>query len=280
MARLKKILKKLFKPRRRITPVYLNRTQNNILKDRCILITGGSSGIGYAIAELFAQNGAIVIITGRNEDKLENARIQLHKTAGTSVFSFALNNESTDLFEESIIKIEKMVGRKIDTLINNAGISSKTSFLNMDEKDFDDVISINLKSTIFLSQAFARYLIKNNIEGNILNIGSSSGIRPANNPYMISKWGIRGFTLGIAKQLIKYGIVVNGIAPGPTATQMLCKDKDNLYGASNDSGRLVSVVEIASLALQLVSMNGRMIIGEMVNINGGSGTLTFDDIEY
>ena len=173
-----------------------------------------------------------------------------------------------------------MVGKKIDILVNNAGVSCKTSFLNITEEDFDNTISIDLKAMVFLSQEFAHYMIENNICGNILNIGSSSGLRPANTPYTIAKWGVRGFTLGIAKQLIKYNIVVNGIAPGPTATPMLTQEQDNLFGPQNDAKRFVHPNEIASMAVQLVSNSCRMIIGDMVNINGGSGTLTFDDVNY
>lgn len=97
---------------------------------------------------------------------------------------------------------------------------------------------------------------------------------------MVSKWGVRGLTLGMAKSLIKHDIVVNGIAPGPTSTPMLVKNTDNLSGTQNDAKRYVHPQEVASIATQLVSNSCRMMVGEMVNIGGGSGTLTFDDIPY
>lgn len=96
----------------------------------------------------------------------------------------------------------------------------------------------------------------------------------------MSKWALRGFTLGIAKSLIKYDIVVNGIAPGPTATKMLGADDSNLNWPEIDSKRMASVEEISQMAVRLVSNECRMIIGEMINITGGAGTLSVDDIKY
>ena len=77
------------------------------------------------------------------------------------------------------------------------------------------MLDTNIKGTVFLSKYFSEYLRQNDIKGNILNMVSSSGLRPAVSAYEISKWGLRGFTAGLAKKLIPYGIVVNGIAPGP-----------------------------------------------------------------
>ena len=87
------------------------------------------------------------------------------------------------------------------------------------------------KGVFFLSQMLGKYFVTNNIKGNILNIASASCIRPADSAYTVSKWGIRGLTLGLAKTLAKYGITVNGIAPGPTATPMMIKRRTKQYVA-------------------------------------------------
>ena len=120
-----------------------------------------------------------------------------------------------------------------------------------------------------------------NIAGNILNIASSSSFRPASSAYTISKWGVRGLTLGLAKSFSPYGIVVNGVAPGPTATPMLLKDKkDDLTFERNPLGRFALPEEIANMAVFLVSDMGRTIVGDIVCMTGGAGVITFDDVNY
>ena len=119
---------------------------------------------------------------------------------------------------------------------------------------------------------------ENKIQGNILNVSSSSAIRPASNSYGLAKWGIRGMTLGFAKHLSADGIVVNAIAPGPTATSMLLDagNKD-INRPSSPSERYATPEEIANLAVILVSDLGRMVNGDTVYVTGGCGLLTFDD---
>lgn len=122
---------------------------------------------------------------------------------------------------------------------------------------------------------------ENKVEGNILNVGSSSCLRPATSAYTLSKWGIRGLTLGLAKSLAPYGITVNGIAPGPTATPMLLEDsQSNITNNSNPIGRYVLPEEIANMAVVLVSSMGRTIVGDMIYMTGGAGIITYDDINY
>ena len=280
--KLKKIYKKVINlvSIKEKVPVLIAVQNDELLKNRVAVITGGSSGIGLAITKSFLRSGATVVITGRNLQKLENVISDLESQYKGCIYFYQLDNSNVSNFVNVFDEIEELIGKHVDTLVNNAGIACNTSFLNITEDDYDAVLQINLKGMVFLSQTFAKYLIKNNIKGNILNIGSSSGLRPANSPYTISKWGVRGFTLGIAKQLINYDIVVNGIAPGPTATPMLTSNINDLNGPKNDSHRFIHTEEISNMAVQLVSNSGRMIIGEMINITGGSGTLTFDDIEY
>lgn len=143
------------------------------------------------------------------------------------------------------------------------------------------MLDTNLKGTAFLSRTVARYMIENKIQGNILNIASSSSLRPAISAYTLSKWGIRGLTLGLAKALIPYGIVVNGIAPGPTATPMLLPDGGEDIG--NDTlpgGRYAMPEEIANMAVVLVSGMGRTVVGDIVYMTGGAGLITFEDMNY
>ena len=251
-------------------------TYNNCLKGKTALITGGTSGIGYRIAEFYLSAGATVIITGRNKEKLEKANYNLQKTS-PSVYAFQLDNCKVDSFEDVFEKIANTKGiGMIDILVNNAGVlggNIKTSTI----EEYDNVMNANLRGCFFLSRIFARYLIAHNIQGNILNIASSSSLRPADSAYNLSKWGIRGLTLGLAKSLIPYGITVNGIAPGPTATPMMGEKSGNIAHSTLPLGRYITPEEIANMAVVLVSDMGKSIVGDIVYMTGGAGTITFDD---
>ena len=119
-----------------------------------------------------------------------------------------------------------------------------------------------------------------NIKGKIINITSIAGIKSGFDPYSVSKWGATCITKGLAKELVHHGIVVNGIGPGPTATEMLGKNGSDLYNAKNPSQRYCTAEEIANLATMLVGEAGRMIVGDLVYISGGAATITFDDQSY
>lgn len=151
---------------------------------------------------------------------------------------------------------------------------------NATEEVYDAVLDTNLKGTFFLSQFVGKYMKENNIKGNILNIASSSSLRPAVSAYTLSKWGVRGLTLGLAKALAPYGITVNGLAPGPTATPMLMKDTSNITNNRIPLGRYVKPEEIANMAVFLVSEMGRSIIGDIVYMTGGAGVVTYEDMGY
>lgn len=266
-------------PRITIEAKILQVHTSELLKSHVVLITGGSSGIGKAIAKACLESGAKVVITGRNEEKLHHAVDELREVA-TAIYSMILDNSDVKKMKEAIWEAERLAGAKLTTLINNAGIALG-SFDHLEEEEFDKVLDTNIKGTVFLSKYFSEYLRQNDIKGNILNMVSSSGLRPAVSAYEISKWGLRGFTAGLAKKLIPYGIVVNGIAPGPTATPMLMRDGEhNLFHPTNPSGRYTTPEEVASLAVYLISDMARQIVGDVVCMTGGAGTITYDDIKF
>lgn len=252
---------------------------NEILKDRVALITGGASGIGHAIAKQFLKSGATVIIAGRNLAKLSEVKEEL-KVLGT-VYTLQLDvTEISSLQEKLNEAIALVKGKNIDILVNNAGISGG-ELSTATEEEFEKILDTNIKGTFFLSKAFGNYFKENNIKGNILNIASSSSLRPATSAYNISKWGLRGFTLGLARLLIPYGITVNGIAPGPTATPMMMKDpSNNMAKPSSLIKRWIMPEEIANMAVFLVSQMGKSIIGDIIYMTGGAGNLSNEDITY
>lgn len=254
-----------------------------MLQNRSALITGGYGGIGFAIADAFLRNGANVIISGRNYEKLSNAYQKLSQISTKSNIDFVLlDNENTQSVQNGFAKVLEKTNNKLDILVNNAGISSG-DFSNLNEKEFDTTLNINLKSVYFLSSLFATH-IKSTAQlskANILNIASSSSLRPAISPYMLSKWGIRGLTLGFGKSLIPYNIVVNALAPGPTATPMLVPHtQESIDLPNNPIKRFATPQEIANMAVILVSDMSRTIVGDCVYMSGGAGLITFDDVDY
>ena len=253
-----------------------------LLTDRCALITGGTSGIGFSIAEAFVNNGAKVVITGRDQKRLDKAVEDLKKSTGlATVYGFVSDNKRVEDFGSLISYInDELKMDKLDILVNNAGMNRGAGFPKTTATDFSDVMDTNLKGMYFLTQEVARYMISQKIKGNILNISSSAALRPTISPYFLSKLGIEGLTRGFAKKLIPDGIVVNGLAPGPTATRMLTDETENLYLPSNPSGRYVSPEEVANMAVVLVSDIGRMIVGDTVYITGGAGVVSIDDTSY
>ena len=255
-------------------PIYIPQFQSDLLKEKKALITGGTSGIGLAMAKAFIRSGAKVAITGRSKEKIDDALSLLDCNA----FGLLIDNTKVDTFKNGIDECVEVLGMP-DILVNNAGQIYCTTFGNTDLDNYNSIMNANLRGAYFLSQEVANRWIANGIKGHILNVGSSSSLRPGNSPYVLSKWGIRSMTIGVAKELIKHGIVVNGIAPGPTSTKMFVKGEENgINWDKNPSGRLVTEEEIANLAVVLVSDLGRMVVGDMLFVSGGAGVITVDDL--
>lgn len=270
---------------KKAVPVYVPIYHNSLLNNRTALITGGTSGIGFEIAKAFLLSGATVVITGRDKARITTAVDELksiNESFVDRVLGVELDNSDVSKFEEKLENIKSLLGnRKLDILVNNAGVLTGGSFSQVTPDDFDLVYKTNLKGVYFLSQVVSKYMIQNNIHGNILNIASSSSLRPAISPYTLSKWGVKGLTIGLAKTLAPHQITVNGLAPGPTATPMLMsKDNNDLTHHKIPSNRFTTPEEIANFAVILVSNLSRMIIGDTIYMTGGAGNLTVDDIDY
>ena len=275
--KLKKVVKRKFEVKH---PVYIPVLYGELLKGRVALVTGGTRGIGFSIAKSFLNNGATVIITGRNQERINQACLELKGgNEKGEIYGMVMDNTNVQSMKKTFEEILQIVPqKKIDVFVNNAGVINKTNFEHAEEADFDLVINTDLKGPYFLTQLVADYMRTQVIKGNILNVTSSSALRPTTTSYGLAKWGMRGFTLGLAKELSKYEIVVNGIAPGPTYTEMISDDGNgNLNRPSSPSGRMTSPEEIGNIATVLVSEMGKMINGDTIYISGGCGNLTLDD---
>lgn len=259
----------LFKHREIVSIPYLVG-DTCLLEGKTAIITGGSGGIGYAIAESLIQSGCNVIITGTNVSKLERCCAQL----GVNAKYLQLELDRVTTFNVKIEEASHFYG-PIDILINSAGIfSSNNTFINVEENEYDNIMDINLKGTYFITQAVANHMIKRNVKGHILMVSSQSALEPSWSPYRLSKFGLNGITRGIAQQLLPYGIVVNGIGPGPTATGMQnYHEGDSISTNGNPAKRYTMPQEIAIYAKYLVSDMGNMIIGNTIYLSGGRGII-------
>lgn len=256
-----------------VVPVYITKTEGDLLNDKVALIIGGSGGIGFGIAESFVNHGCKVVLAGTNINSLKENCLKL---GGVKIAKYIiLDLTKVSEFSEKIQEANnKFPNKNIDILVNGAGVHSSSPVGEVTESNYDMILDINLKGMFFMCQEIGNYMKKNNIKGHILNLSSASALKPACSPYEISKWGVRGLTLGIAENLVPYGIIVNAIGPGPVSTKMLGKkDGDSLYSEYNPIGRFSTPCEIGQLAVYMVSDVCNMVIGDTFYITGGSGTI-------
>lgn len=238
---------------------------------RNALVTGASRGIGYAITKKLSQNGYKVVITGRNIATLECVAQEL----GNSVFPMVWDAAEFEKAEEKISKAAEILGGRLDTVVNNAGIFAqqnewdKNSLLTTTTDEWQNVLDVNASAVFFTMQASVRYMLENNIKGNILNITSVAGEEPVYGAYGGSKILATALTRGWGKMFAPDGITINGIAPGPVATEMNhWHEGDSIQHDRIPYGRFATIDEIADLAMYLLDEKAKMICGETVIIDG------------
>lgn len=264
---IKQIIKKIILKSRRPVKVtanisYLN--PNGRLKGKRIIVTGGSRGIGKAIAHRLIIEGAKVIITGRNEESLKNCSEEL----GCKYLILDMLDISN--FDSFIENAESELGG-LDCLVNNAGVSlHEKTFFDVTEETFDVQVNTNFKGPLFLTQAFLKKLRSNNCHGNVLFISSETGITMDIRPYGYTKAAINSMVQGLAYVLAKDNIRVNAIAPGITATEMTgFSAEENLYCQSNMTDRVYLPEEVAETACFLLSDVSGCISGQIIACNNG-----------
>lgn len=256
-----------------IIPIQHNVDSEKILQDKVAVIVGGSGGIGLAIAKSFYESGCRVILCGTNEDKLRKCVTGFDNQENIRALVF--NIADTASVRKKVAEAAELFG-KIDILVNSAGVHTENvDFFTMTPEEYERVMDINIKGLYFVCQGFADYMKEQSddkTKKHILLISSSRGSEPAWSPYGLSKWALNGFTQGLAQILLPYNIVVNGIAPGSTATSLIgIKEGDNIYSRENQEERLIMPDEVANVAKLLVSSAGNMIVGEMIHVSGGRG---------
>lgn len=251
-------------PQNNISVNITKTVSGEILKDHNILITGGGSGIGLAIARRCAEEGANVIIVGRNEKRLREAASTI---SNCKIIPFDLTE--IDLLPDLLAQAEKLIGQDIDSLVLNAGISlheDNIEFVTIEgyEKQF----TTNLESTYFLAKEFVNK--RKDKKSNLLFISSERGFQCDDVPYGLTKCSINSLTRGLSRRFYRNGIRVNAIAPGITTSNMTgVKDNDNLALNRVVSGRVFIADEIAEVALFLLSDASMCISGEIIACDAG-----------
>ena len=237
------------------------------LKDKKILITGATGGIGHSLVEKFVNYGAIVLATGTKEEKLNNLQ---KKFSNIQTEKFKLDEHNK--IEEFIDKVDKRLNG-IDVLVNNAGITLDNLSIRLSEDNWKKVLDINLTSTFLLCKYSIKKMLKKR-KGKIINItsivGHTGNIGQAN--YAASKAGIVGFSKSLAIEYAKKNININCVSPGFIKTEMTDQINDDFKKTLIDkipSGNLGSGEDVSNCVVFLASDMSNYISGETIHVNGG-----------
>ncbi|WP_150540912.1 3-oxoacyl-[acyl-carrier-protein] reductase [Clostridium perfringens] len=243
-----------------------------MLKDKVAIVTGGTRGIGRAIALKLADHGANIVINYRNSDKEAEELKAILEEKGVKVLTVKCDISNFEDSKNLMDKCKEVFG-KIDILVNNAGITKDTLIMRMKEEDFDNVIDVNLKGTFNCAKHASAIMLKQRF-GKIINMTSVVGI--AGNAgqvnYAASKAGVIGLTKSLAKELGSRGITVNAVAPGFINTDMTASLSEKVKEEASKNiplKRLGDPEDVANLVGFLASDAAIYITGQVINVDGG-----------
>ena len=242
------------------------------LKGKVAIVTGGAAGIGRAIAEAFAREGAKVAITDLDPAQTETAAAEIAKACSAEVAGFGGNVTESSRCEAIVGEVIARFG-KVDILVNNAGITKDNLLMRMSEGEWDAVLSVNLKGPFNFTKAVIRPMMKAR-EGRIINIASVVGQmgNPGQANYSASKGGLIAFTKTCAKEFSSRYILVNAVAPGFIDTRMTAVLPEEVKKALLSHiplNRMGKPEEIARVALFLASEDSSYVTGQVLAVNGG-----------
>ena len=242
------------------------------LQEMTVLITGGSRGIGAAIAKRFAMEGVNIVIHYLEAHERANETARSCMALGANVLTIAADLRSKDQLERMREKLESH-GMHPDILVNNGGIAHYGMLMDVSEQEWDDVMAVNLKGMFLCSQLFMPYMI-NQRYGRIINVSSIWGMSGASCEvlYSTTKGGMNAFTKALAKELAPSGVTVNAVAPGAVETLMMESFDPQEKAALKQeipAGRFGSPEEIASLVYFLSLPESSYITGQIISPNGG-----------
>lgn len=245
------------------------------LKDRVVVVTGSSSGLGRQMAKGFAGQGATLVLLARRKERLEELAKEL-EAKGTKVLTIQCDVTNTKQVNEAAALAEKTFG-KVDVLVNCAGSAKNAGVLNMTDEEWDFTMDVDLKSVFLVTRAFANIMKKHNY-GRIINIASMYGLvgntAMDTVAYHSSKGGVVNFTRAVAAELAKYNITCNAICPGYFATELtidtLKTEAFTAYmKATVPLGRYGNEGELNAGAIFLASDEASYVTGVILPIDGG-----------
>lgn len=241
------------------------------LAGRVAIVTGGSRGIGAAIAGLLAEDGAGVVVSGRDAERLQRAVKELERT-GAAIEGVVAEAASREDAERLVDTAKQRFGR-IDVLVNNAGIIRDGLLVRMKDEDWDRVMEVNLRGAFLMTRATSKLMVRQK-SGRIINIASTAGAmgNAGQANYSAAKAGLIGFTKALARELAHWGILVNAVAPGLIETDLSAALPDTARQALMSQvplGRPGTPREVAEVVRFLAGDGATYITGQVFHVNGG-----------
>ena len=241
------------------------------LAGRVAIVTGGSRGIGAAVAASLAEHGAAVVVSGRDADRLERAVKELERAGATAVgvVADAASREDAERLTDTA---RQRFGR-IDVLVNNAGITRDGLLVRMKDEDWDRVMEVNLRGAFVMTRAVAKVMVRQK-SGRIVNVASAAGAmgNAGQTNYSAAKAGLIGFTKAAARELAHWHILVNAVAPGLIETDMSAAVPEaarQALLAQVPLGRIGTAREVAEVVRFLAEDGAAYVTGQVFHVNGG-----------
>ncbi len=241
------------------------------LTGRVAVVTGGTRGIGLAIARALAEDGASVVVSGRDAARLDSAVAEI-ETLGASALGVAADQSKREDCDRLVDAAKKSFGR-IDVLVNNAGITRDQLLVRMKDDDWDQVLDTNLRGVFLMTRAAAKSMMRQK-SGRIINIGSMAGAmgNPGQVNYSAAKAGVIGLTKAAARELAHWNILVNAVAPGLIETDMSAAIPTEAREALLQQvplKRAGAAREVAEVVRFLAGDGAAYVTGQTIHVNGG-----------
>ena len=241
------------------------------LVNKVAIVTGGAQGIGKSIAMKLASEGASIVIADMNEEGISLTTKEI-ESLGVKTLGVKCNIADMGEVNALVAKTQEMFPT-IDILVNNAGVTRDNLLMRMDEKDWDLVLSVNLKGPFLMTKAICQVMMKQRY-GRIVNVASVVGLmgNAGQSNYAASKGGLIAFTKSVAKEFASRNITCNAVAPGFIETRMTEKLQDKVkesYIKAIPLNRFGTADDVASAILFLVSDSASYITGQIIGVDGG-----------
>ena len=242
------------------------------LAGRVAIVTGGSRGIGLAIARSLAEDGASVVVSGRDSGRLDAAAKELEKCGGGGVLAVAADAAKRADADRLVDAARERFGR-LDVVVNNAGITRDQLLVRMKDEDWDQVMDTNLRGVFLLTRAAAKAMMRQR-SGRIINVSSTAGAmgNPGQVNYSAAKAGVVGLTKAAARELAHWSILVNAVAPGLIETDMAATIPAEAREALLQQvplKRIGAAREVAEVVRFLAGDGAAYVTGQVIHVNGG-----------